>query len=247
MQCKTIDEVIHVLDEIITGCKQRQDPLGYFAVLYRKVTKRVQQGILHHEFEDNARMEKLDVLFANRYFAAFDAYRKGEACSACWKTAFDAGREKNNVILQHTLLGINAHINLDLGIAAFDTMNGQDIHHIQTDFFTINRILAEMTDEVKTKLSRVSPVFRWLVPLAGHRDEMLVKFSINTAREGAWEFALQLSGTNRDPKLIARRDQVIATLGNAIRNPGTLLRWALKPVRLAEWRSVAANLAILEQ
>lgn len=247
MQCKTIDEVIHVLDEIITGCKQHQDPLGYFAVLYRKVTLRVKQGIARNEFEDNARMEQLDVYFANRYFAAYDAYRKGEHCSACWKVAFDASRDKRLVILQHTLLGINAHINLDLGIAAYDTMAGQDIHQIQPDFFAINRILSEMVDSVKANLGKVSPVFNWLVPLAKHKDEMLVKFSINTAREGAWEFAQQLGQSQRNPTLITQRDQVIATLGNALRNQGTMLRWILKPVRLAEWRSVAANLTILER
>ena len=46
------------------------------------------------------------------------------------------------VILQHLLLGINAHINLDLGIAAVETSPGNQLAPLKNDFDMINKLLA---------------------------------------------------------------------------------------------------------
>ena len=61
----TINEVLLKLDEIVEECRIRQSRIGYFAILYRQVTRRVKEGILQGEFEDNLRMEKLDVLLGS--------------------------------------------------------------------------------------------------------------------------------------------------------------------------------------
>jgi hypothetical protein len=175
MKCKTIDEVVSTLDKIVADCKLRNDALGYFAVLYRKVTLRVKKGISQNEFENNLRMEQLDVTFANRYFEAYDAYQKKQPYSDSWKTAFEASKEKGHIILQHILLGINAHINLDLGIAAYDTVGNNSVQTIQKDFNDINRVLSELVDEVKNKMAQMSPIFKFLMPLANKKEEILIK------------------------------------------------------------------------
>src|SRR6202008_4811607 len=94
------------------------DRAGYFAALYYKVTSRVRDGIHNGEFEDGARMEKLDVLFASRYLDAYTKWRNGQQPSLSWQTAFESTKRSSVLVLQHLLLGMNAHINLDLGIAA---------------------------------------------------------------------------------------------------------------------------------
>ena len=71
----TIQDVIDDLTEILAECRQKNSPLGFFASLYRRVTIRVRDGIARGEFEDNARMEMLDVIFAKRYIDAYRAYR----------------------------------------------------------------------------------------------------------------------------------------------------------------------------
>lgn len=250
MICHTIDDVIHRLNLIVDECKQTQDKLGYFAVLYRKVTIRVKQGIARNEFEDNQRMEKLDVLFANRYFEAYDAYRSNQPCSACWQVAFDTSKQHGQIILQHLLLGINAHINLDLGIAALDTAGLLPLTSIQHDFNTINAILSDMVDGVKTNIGKVSPVFKWLMPIADSldsMDEILVNFSIHTARDGAWMFANALDVSNRNETIIRQRDSNIAMLGRKIANPGIHLSRINRTIAMAEWRTVAANMSLLEE
>ena len=76
---KNIDEVIARLTDIIDISRQEPGRMGYFAALYRKVTINVKQGILNGRFEDGARMERLDVNFANRYLEAYELHRKGES------------------------------------------------------------------------------------------------------------------------------------------------------------------------
>ena len=78
MSATTIDEVIERLGAIIEESVRTESRLGYFASLYNRVTITVRDGVKTGRFEDNARMERLDVLFANRYLDAYDAYRRGE-------------------------------------------------------------------------------------------------------------------------------------------------------------------------
>ena len=78
MPARTIDEVIEHLDDVIALARSEKSRLGYFAVLYRNVTIKVKEGILAGSFEDGARMERLDVAFANRYLDALKRYRQGE-------------------------------------------------------------------------------------------------------------------------------------------------------------------------
>ncbi len=245
MKCNTIDEVIVTLDQIIDDCASRQDPLGYFAVLYRKVTLRVKKGISQYEFESSSGMERLDVVFANRYFEAYEAYRQQKPCSESWKMAFDAGRDRGTIILQHLLLGINAHINLDLGLAALDAVGAEPLQAIHQDFIDINGVLSELVDDVKKEMGAVSPVFQWLIPLFQKSDEMLINFSIQIARDGAWKFANELSDAGRNQGIIQDRDRVISMLGKDIRKPGNWLRFILRIIALFEWRSVASNLKII--
>lgn len=102
----------------------------------------MKEGILHGEFEDNPRMEKLDVLFAKRFIdAAYELWRGGQKPTQSWFLAFEASKNSSHPVLQHLFLGINAHINLDLGISASETMAGENITGIQGDFNKINTVL----------------------------------------------------------------------------------------------------------
>ena len=113
-QARSIEEIIERLTGIVSQTKAENSPLGYFAALYRKVTRQVKSDIDGGLFEDNARMERLDVIFANRYLAAYDAHRAGRTPTRAWMFSFAVARQWWPIVLQHLLLGMNAHINLDL-------------------------------------------------------------------------------------------------------------------------------------
>ena len=114
----TIDEFIALLTEIIEKSIAENNRAGYFAVLYRKVTVAVAQKIKEGYFDDNARMEKLDVIFANRYLDAWNCNNAGKPCSSSWQLAFNTCKNWRPMVMHHLLCGMNAHISLDLGIAA---------------------------------------------------------------------------------------------------------------------------------
>ena len=112
MPAKTIDQVIQQLDNIIDWSIKSNSRLGYFAALYRKVTLKVRAGISDGYFENGQRMERLDVIFANRYLEAFEQKQKNITPSRSWQLAFDASNHWWPIVLQHLLLAMNAHINL---------------------------------------------------------------------------------------------------------------------------------------
>lgn len=242
MKANTIQEVIDRLTEIIETSRRENSQMGYFAALYRKVTIRIRDGIARKEFDDNERMERLDVLFANRYIEAYDAFKKGEAHSQSWKIAFLATNKDTLLILQHLLLGINAHINLDLGIAAAQAVGEEKIQFLKGDFDKINAILAAMVDDVQQNIGKVSPVFAVLDPLTGRLDEDLVNFSIDKARDGAWKFANQVYVCKQAnlAALIHERDIRIALLARNLASPGSgWLKTVISFIRLFATKKVS--------
>ena len=246
----SIDQIIDELAQIIEDSKKYNDPAGYFAALYQKVTIRVRDGILNVEFEDNARMEKLDVLFASRYLDAYQQFKKGQLPTQSWAVAFKASQQKKGIILQHLLLGMNAHINLDLGIAAVETVGSGKLKVLKNDFYAINQILAQMVDDVQDSIGKASPLFGILDPLTGRADEDLVNFSISIARDGAWEFAekLYLARKQEKESIIADRDFRIAVLANNLGNPKSRwLRSILRVISWLEWTNTTRVIEVLSQ
>lgn len=243
---KTIDEVLLRMDEIVAECEQKNSRIGYFAILYRQVTRRIKKGIELQEFEDNPRMERLDVLFAGRFIDAYDTWKSGQQPTKSWDIAFEASKSSSYLVLQHLFLGINANINLDLGISAAETVGSEPLEGIQKDFNQINSILAELVDGVKANISKVSPVFGLLIPLAKGRDEMLLNFSIQLARDGAWKYAGEYySGVNREA-LIQDRDLNISNLAIKLIRPGKFLSFIVKVIGFAEWKSVSNTMNQLD-
>ncbi|MGB0789611.1 MAG: DUF5995 family protein, partial [Marinirhabdus sp.] len=96
-QARTIDEVVQLLDQIITTETQANSTLAFFPVLYKKVTQRIKTGIENGEFENNPRMEILDVIFANRYLKAYQQLKLGERPSKSWAKCL-YGRDQQKVI-----------------------------------------------------------------------------------------------------------------------------------------------------
>ncbi|MCH7403594.1 DUF5995 family protein [Belliella kenyensis] len=242
----TIQEVITKMDQIIEECESESSRIGYFAILYRQVTVRIALGIADGEFEDNPRMEILDIIFAKRFIDAYEGYKSRSSITISWQTAFDAAKDKHHIVLQHLLLGINAHINLDLGIAAVETVGAANLSTIKNDFDNINGVLGELVDGVKNNIGALSPLFRLLIKLAKGKDEILVNFSISVARDGAWRFANDYYLALDKAECISTRDQIIAGLAEEMIRPGTRLSNILRIISFTEWRSVTSNMKQLD-
>ncbi|MDW3197022.1 MAG: DUF5995 family protein [Cytophagales bacterium] len=248
MLANSIEQVIEKLQEIINESEDQMSPIGYFAALYQKVTERVKQGIADKYFDDNERMERLDVVFANRYLEAYYAYQAGKPCSKCWELAFEATRSRKLIVLQHLFLGMNAHINLDLGIASAQIAPGEQIKALEGDFMKINEILSVLVNGVQDELARIWPMLKYLDRLAGKSDEALAAFSMGIARDGAWRVAKEaadLSG-NELQQYINQKDRKVDKFGRLIYNPGFFLRSVVWFIRIMEKGTVARKIRILD-
>ena len=244
---QTIDEVIDRLQRIVEDAQQADSPMGYFAALYRSVTVAVKQKIEEGYFDDNARMERLDVIFANRYLDAYDAYRAGRSPARSWKFAFDAAGRWPYIVLQHLFLGMNAHINLDLGIAAARVAPGGDIASLENDFKKINTILISLIDEVERKLAEIWPMLRLLDWLALRSDERLAAFSMEKARDSAWQNAVELAqcaDASRGDRIDAL-DRKVLDYARLVSNPGVLTGSVFLLVRLGELGSARRKVEAL--
>ena len=249
MLANTIDEVIQLLDDIIEENKNIPSTLGYFAALYQKVTCKVKEGITNNFFEDGERMERLDVIFANRYLEAYHNYKNNEETSKSWLAAFDEADNYWIIVLQHLLLGMNAHINLDLGIAAATVSEGHDINNLKGDFDRINIILADLVHDVEKELSLIWNTLTKILKHTEKFDAFLIDFSMRIARDGAWKFAVELANAPKDDwtDLIEQRDITVANKTHLVIDPGFFIGLLLKIIRLEEKGSIKKKIEILQK
>jgi len=215
-----IDEVLDGLKEVVDDAIASGDRIGYFAALYRQVTIKVDDGIKAGKFfDDNDRMSRFDAKFGNRYFSALDNWRQNKTgVPKTWQDAFDATRRNDLGVVQHLLLGVNAHINRDLAAAAAEVSPGHKIEDLREDFLKINSILKVVLRDIETALGRVSLFTRYIDAALGPLDDEILGFSIVKARDEAWDYAVELAHQSESAKTITLKQ-----LDSNARNLGRLV------------------------
>ncbi len=238
----TIDEVITTLDQIIEETIAANNYLGIFAYVYRRTTVQVKEAISKKRFEDNERMEKFDVIFANRYIEAYEDYKLQKSISKSWMSAFEV-KDKSFTIVQHLMMGMNAHISFDLGIAAAEFAPGEKIDSMENDFMKVNHILEEITNEMQSRLSKVSR-FMFLLDWVGKKnDEKIINFGIVKSRQFAWKFANGIAALEYNEKakkfLIEKTDNTVAGFNKVIQNPPSrILNFVLRLIYFFEEKNI---------
>lgn len=238
MEVTTIDEVLSKLESIIDESIKTNNRAGYFAALYHKVTSSVKQGIQNNQFEDGKRMEAFDVFFANRYLLAYKQWQNKKPTTGSWRVAFATAEKSLPIVLQHLLLGMNAHINLDLGIATVEAAKDEGLENMHKDFDRINTIISSLTYQLINELDHISPLLSLMGLHTSNNNSILIQFSIDNARDGAWLFAEELSkktGSDYD-NCISERDNNITKLAESLINTNSLIKITLWIIHLIEWK-----------
>lgn len=244
---KTIEEVISNLDQIIDWSIKNQNPAGYFATTYRTMTAAVLQGIKKKKFQDAERMTNLDVTFAKRYIDAFEAYQKNQKCTNAWYQAFEACKNNNLLIIQHIFLGMNAHINLDLGISAASVVPKGKINTLKADFYKINDVISSINQNVQNALNQVCYPIHLIDKISNGKDNAVLDFAISRARDTSWASAVALSSTPNflQNTLINLIDNAAAKISTQIVNPRISNSKLLKELKSFESSDVSKNIEIL--
>ncbi len=245
---ESIDDIIASLTAIVSNCEQAKNRSGYFAALYKRMTIAVKEGIENNAFVDGKRMEKLDIVFANRYLSAYEAYHKKEECSNSWKYAFDGCVNESLTVIQQLILGVNTHINLDLALASAITAPGDSIHALEGDFNRINEVIASLFDDVQQSLEEVWWPMKFLKRVGKTQQTDVLNFSIGAARKTAWANAVILAGLNENEQhaFVQQMDQIVYRIAEKVINPGVVAGTLMKIVRMTEYNDVARTINLID-
>jgi hypothetical protein len=247
-EVNSIDDVLAALRIIIQWGEQNQSPLGYFPSLYYRMTKAVRDAINQGVFENGARMERLDVLFARRYFEAYNAWQAGQPVTQSWQTAFEATRNPDITVMQHLILGVNAHINLDLGIAAAHTRPKDAIYGLRGDFDKINDVISSLVESEQERIANVWLPYAWLHGMLQTEENGWINFSISMARTASWNVATAVAFSpdmDSERALIQQLDAGVAMMAGKISNPGFWISKGIWTMRQFETGSVSDKIGVL--
>ena len=193
------------------------DGVACFAHLYREVTEGVSAELAAHEPADPVFLERLDIRFANLFFAALDHP------PPAWAPLFAARSQKGIAPIQFALAGMNAHINRDLPVALVDTCAelGRELRAPSPEhdeFLRVNALLASV--ERKVKASYATGIAGWLAKLLHHEDDAVAMFSVDRARDAAWANGIalwQLRGTPAAAAdFLAALDRMVGLAGRGL-------------------------------
>lgn len=196
------------------------DATGYFAALYARVTEQVARSVEADDFEDGTRMAHFVSTFAGHYLRS----HTGPTRPRCWQAAFDVAQRPDLLVVQHLLLGINAHVNHDLPLAVVQVAGLGDLQAVRADFDEVNDVLAQAYGAVLRDLGRAS---RWVNVVAALGGGRLFNFSLRVARRRAWTAAENLHRLQRPDARERYRtelDDLVGVLAFLITRPPLVLR-----------------------
>jgi len=242
-------ESLKVLADIIAWSKEHESPVGYFAALYTKVGLRIEEAIKANNFQHPDMLRHLDVVFFNRYLEALHTWHAGKTPSLPWKVACDATKNADLIVLQHLLLAMNAHIDLDLGVATAAAIPKQELNDFKVDFDTMNQLLASIMCDVEKDMALVFKLLKPINCLFRREEDSVLNFSMRVVRERAWDTCLTMSkleGAQLDTA-IANLANRVGGLSQTIATPGLVGNLAVRCLRHGENGSVAQKISDLQQ
>lgn len=193
-----VDEVIAEMDRRFQALASGCDHDAVFALVYLRTTEEFKRAVEEPGFfVDTDYLRRQDVLFADYYFRAYDAWAAGASGDVpeAWRIAFDAARGRTVSGTGDILLGMNAHINRDLpfvlaemGLAFPDGSTRKPDHDRVNDFLW--RVIRPALDEAAT---RFDPSIDDANLPGTTLDEQVLFQLVVAWREGAWQNAVRLA------------------------------------------------------
>jgi hypothetical protein len=246
---QSFDDVIAELNRIIDWSRQGGNRMGYFAALYKHITILVKQATEDGYFENAEQLEKLDVLFAQRYFDALHGYvNRDLTASSPWYPVFKANETQKLTLVQHLLMSVNVHINYDLPMVCAALAPGEKVIFLCNDYFNLNNILSSSIKGVEKGIFRLSPLISLLARAIPKIERKLLNFSLNVARCKSWECACKQAIADAPGREEIIRSSGAGTneLTRRITDPGPFANLVTFFIGLLEVRTVKDNIYLLD-
>lgn len=201
-----VDGVIETLLALVEESAEAKNPNGLFYALYTQVTRAVQAGLQENRFDDSARMERLDVAFANILFQAVSRHRAGTSVTQSWGFFFGAASIRGLTAAQHMLLSVGPHILHDLALATAQVIPEDEIDGFQADFNRINDILEKVLDQTESILGTKSCGMRFVDWFLCRGDEWAAMSALKLCRDQAFDGARRLQKVAGAERAMVERD-----------------------------------------
>ena len=194
---RTIERLLDRMGTLLRGMESDRSPLRIFLATYARTTRAVAKALRDGRFEDPAWVEEWDVVFADLYLDALEAYCSDPASAPRpWRIAF--GSDPRLPPKATLLLGMNAHINYDLPQALIEVIPPQDFtnpelldrrrrDHERIDDILASRVAAEDGELAKAAGGRTL-IDRVVAPL----NHGATKRFLKEARLKVWHNTLAL-------------------------------------------------------
>ncbi len=240
-------EALQSLQALSAKLREDRDRKGYFAAYLSRYALRLRDAVAAAEFEQSARAERVCVSAVQRYLENTAIFQQGGRPISSWDYALAASRDTWLVVAQHILLGLNAHLNLDVGSAVASACPPEELPGFRSDFEKLCGVHQAVMEEVWTELGQLWPAFAAAGPVLRGAGPTLLRFRLPRAFEQAWRLAQELSGLKaaaRGP-VLDRYNQTTRQLAEVIRHPG-VLNVPLMSVRLIERGDIAETIELIQ-
>jgi hypothetical protein len=197
----TIDDVIARM-RAIDAALPADDGVACFNRMYLEVTCGVGDQVKQGQFGDPAWITRLDVVFANLYFAGIGSLSGPPSAEAsAWHPLLASRSNRDIEPIQFALAGMNIHINHDLPLAVvaactdLETTPTAGTH--REDYQKVDKLLDASEQSVREAFEPAD------LRSADHHvaavTNLLCDWSINEARDLAWDTALAMWAVHDHP------------------------------------------------
>ncbi len=222
-QTKCVDVVIREMERRFAPLVKRCDHDIPFALTYLRTTLEYRRAVSDPNFfQDTAFVNHEDVVFADYYFRAYDAWHTGRGgVPPAWRVAFEAADKRQVSGTGNLLLGVSAHVNRDLPFALAELgITDRNGRSRKPDHDRVNDILVKVTDNVVAEgARRFDPTMDDTYQPGTTLDELTLFQLLASWREGAWRNAERLVAA-RTPE---QRAQVAASIESQAETTARLL------------------------
>jgi hypothetical protein len=174
-------DVIKKMEQTAQQWESQQDPRAIFLRCYSMMSANMLQALEDNRFQNTEWVATLLHRFADYYFDALACFDCGEEVPAVWQHVHQLSTGKKLHVLQHLLLGVNAHINYDLVLTLNDVLkkdwqklSPEERQSRYQDHVRVNTIIAETIDKVQDEVvEQYNPRMDLVDQLMGRLDEKL--------------------------------------------------------------------------
>lgn len=190
---ESIHDVIHQMKTIETELANTDmKNLIAFNRTYLIITEAVTKKLGSGYFKDDRLMERFDIKFARYYFDALKDYSENTNCPPAWKLLFDLCKKDNTYQFIYMALGVNAHVNNDLGQSLYDIAD----YGYKIDFDKVNDVINTQIPLVISSLHEDSQIVEKSKNILRPLYSFILHLIIKNWRKNAWQtFILMRSNT----------------------------------------------------